>query len=392
MRRIPILVLEKKSDLLTANTLYCLVNSKDLEVHIVSQIHDSSYRYMPGVKGFHYIPASTPVATFLDFIEQVAHKTKAAVLVPTNTEGVTFCIQHVRYLEEFVRLIPLPEKWSFDIAADKGLLAAFMLENAIPSPPTVFNFTQDIETALGGLAFPVLLKPRIGESGLASAFEEPPITVFKDKASLLQFVNERNVGYKYIIQQFVTGYVIGCNVLYKEGRLITYTIQKPLTPTRPFAPSFGIEFIDNKEVITIVDALMSRLKWNGVANLDLMYDTVNHKIQVLEINPRFWLTIIGSMVRANINFPLLACKLALNQPVGSVQPRLGKYIPFGTFVKYRVKSTPDTKVSFGWNEIDLPHFLRMLPVKLYSFYKERLRKVVRRAPERKPKAHVLASQ
>lgn len=392
MHRIPVLVLESDNDLLTANTLYCLVSSNYLEVHIVSRGCDSTFRFLPGIKSYHSSTATVSDAIFLDFIEKIAYKTRAKVLVPTNTSGIDFVIHYKAILERFVQIIPVPNRKAYNIAADKGMLASYMLQNDIPTPLTVFDLTQDLEMALDKLTFPVLLKPKIGESGYSAVLEEPPITVYKDKDSLMSVLNSQKISDKYIIQQYVTGYVIGCNVLYKKGKLITYTIQKSLTSTRPFAPSFGIEFIDNKEVIKIVDALMSKLLWNGVANLDLIYDTQHDRIYILEINPRFWLTIIGSMVRSKVNFPLLACKLALNQPIETTQYKLGKYIPFGTFIKYKARSSMVPKVSFSWSDIDLLHFLNTLPPKLYSFYKERVKNAVLKVLQAKSKADVLAGQ
>lgn len=386
------MVLEYQSDYLTANTIYCLGGSELFEVHLLSRSLNNPYRLLPRVKSFHYFPDDKPESVYLDYIQQVIQRTGSKVLVPTNSPGVNFVIQHKDTLQQFIKIMPIPERWAYDIAADKGLLASFMLENSIPTPPTIFDLTKNLETALDDMVFPVLLKPSFGEGGYALTAEESPITEFKDKSALMSFIKERNIKQKHIIQRFIEGYVVGCNVLYQEGKLIAFTIQKSLTPTRPFAPSIGIEFIESEEAITIVDTLMSKLQWSGVANLDLIYDTQNQKLQILEINPRFWLTLTGSMVRANVNFPSLACQLALDQPIELAPYSLGKYIPLGTYIKYRLSVPQMEKVRFKWKEIDVVYFWKTLLSRAYRIYNEKIQKSHPNDPRLKAKVHKLMTQ
>jgi predicted ATP-grasp superfamily ATP-dependent carboligase len=52
---------------------------------------------------------------------------------------------------------------------------------------------------------------------------------------------------------------------------------------------------------------MASLKWTGLANIDLIYDIRRKQYLVLEINPRYWLTLEGSLF-AGVNFPWLYCQ------------------------------------------------------------------------------------
>ena len=56
--------------------------------------------------------------------------------------------------------------------------------------------------------------------------------------------------------------------------------------------------------------LMKSLNWSGVANIDMIYDQERDLVQVLEINPRYWLTIDASAI-AGVNFTYLYCLNAL---------------------------------------------------------------------------------
>jgi predicted ATP-grasp superfamily ATP-dependent carboligase len=260
----------------------------------------------------------------------------------------------------------LPDAETFKIAADKGLLAEFMINNNIPTPDTIFNLTEDLEENLNKFRFPVLLKPKEGLAG-KNLSGGPGITLFEEKQKLFKFISERNIKSQYIIQSFTEGYVLGCNVLYKDGHLLTYSIQKGLIPaSNKFAPSLGIEFYENEEVISVADQLMSKLRWNGLANIDLIYDIKEQKIKVLEINPRVWTTIIGSMVTAKINFPVLACKLALDMPVEYTPSKVGKYIAVREFLTYNYVNRFNKKVNFNFKDIHIKYTVVTLLPKLLA--------------------------
>ena len=370
MRKVPILLLEYSNYLLTANTLYCLGQYKQFEIHLLSRNAKSPFRFSQLVKSFHYFPKGEPDVSFLDFAKKVTQKTNAKVLVPTSAPSFRFLIQNQEVIEQFIKVIPLPELEAYEIAAEKGKLAKFLLENQIPTPSTLYNLTENLEQQLANFPFPVLLKPKVGSGG-QGALKKPGITRFDDKAKLISFIRQHHLEEGYIIQHFIDGYVIGCNVLYKEGKLVTYTIQKGLVLRDNFACSLGIEFINNHEVVELVDNLMSKLKWNGVANLDLIFDNKNKTVKILEVNPRFWVTVGGSMFTANINFPALVCLMALNQPLENIDYKLGKYIPLSAFVEYKFSSSIVNKVKFSWKEIDSRHYFSNFIPRVYNLYSQK---------------------
>ena len=56
---------------------------------------------------------------------------------------------------------------------------------------------------------------------------------------------------------------------------------------------------------------MQTLNWSGVANVDVRFDYKTKQCMVLEINPRFWLSVEASEI-AGVNFPYLYCLSSLN--------------------------------------------------------------------------------
>ncbi len=58
---------------------------------------------------------------------------------------------------------------------------------------------------------------------------------------------------------------------------------------------------------------MKALNWNEVACVDMRRDQETQKVFVLEINGRFWASVVPSFIKAGVNFPLILLKLSLGE-------------------------------------------------------------------------------
>ena len=350
MKKLTVLVLEGEYRL-TAAVLFCLSRAPEVVIHLVSHEAGSPFRYSRYVRSHHHLARPALDAEFLAFVTQLVGRVSAQVLLPVDVEGMRFAIAQRAALEAVVRVLPLPSADAYEIAADKSLLASFMQQHHIPGPQSITDLGADLPAQLAGLRFPVLLKPTDGAGGRG-------ILLFQEARELLAYVAGLPPGGKYLIQTYLEGYDIDCNVLYQDGRRLAHSIQRGLlAAASAYAPTQAIEFVQNCAVLAVVDRLMGALRWNGVAHLDLRYDAVSEEINVIEINPRFWLTVVGSAVKAKINFPVLACRAALGQPVAEAPFALGRYIPFTNFLKYKYASRAPNKVPFTFRDTSLLGFL-----------------------------------
>ena len=76
-------------------------------------------------------------------------------------------------------------------------------------------------------------------------------------------------------------------------------------------------------VLDVVARMVAAFNWNGVAHVDLR-DVVDGHIEIIEVNPRFWGSVLGSL-HAGINFPDLACQAGLGVAVGAYSYALRQY-------------------------------------------------------------------
>lgn len=243
-------------------------------------------------------------------VEKWAKRWNADVVLPIDVPGIEQAIQARGHLEGRVRLAPLPRAEMFQTANDKGDFAKLLLQHELPHPATTLlaGDASDRERA-ALIEFPALVKPRRSSNGIG-------ICYFERREDLLDLLAKRpEYGAGCVLQTHVPGMDIDCSVICQGGRIVASTIQRAKGyESAAFRPAGVIEFIEHERVLNLVSRLVEIMDWNGVAHLDLRIDRRNDEILLIEMNPRFWGSLLGSLY-AGVNFAAIACRLALGLPV-----------------------------------------------------------------------------
>ena len=143
-----------------------------------------------------------------------------------------------------------------------------------------------------------------------------------------KFEEVRNHYPEPMIQEFIPhGGAYGVSMLYASGvpkaSFTHKTIREfPLTG----GPSTLREGVSYPEIEQHAEALLTNLKWNGVAMVEYRVDSRNNHPKLMEINPRFW----GSLetgVFSGVDFPYLLFKLGTEGEVEDCfEYRLGRRV------------------------------------------------------------------
>ncbi len=258
-----------------------------------------------------------------DAIAGVIRQHHIDVILPIEMEWLAPDDDKRLALSNLAALTPVLDAETFEIANNKWLLLELLRTHGIPTPPTVLcTLDSDFEQRINQLEFPVLVKP-------VTAWGGEGIRRFEDLAQLREFLaqnKEQPIKNRYIVQSFLTGYVIGLNMLCRDGQMLAYTMQRGfIANPQKYAAAAAIEFIEHQEALEVGQTLAAVLKYNGVANVDMFYDAQEERIRVLELNARFWGSLRGSYV-AGVPFPYLACLAALNIPFPVPEYALTRYI------------------------------------------------------------------
>lgn len=236
------------------------------------------------------------------------------MILPVTEEGSSFVLKHRGSISAHSAIPNLPGQKQLDIVQDKLHTAEFLAEHGLPTPRTVLltsdrpsSYTADHE---------VLVKPRFGSGGEG-------ITRFQDHATAWKQTQGKANERELIVQEYIPGTDIDCSVYCENGMIKAHTIQKRLQYIKrdQYKPSRSIEFLSDIKVYQLISEFISKINWNGVAHIDLRYDADNNKLYILEINGRYWTTLLGS-AHVGINFPLIHGGLI---PTGQVFIGVGRY-------------------------------------------------------------------
>jgi len=301
---------------------YSNVGMPEVVVHILSGERWSPTRFSRYCRTYTFRQIGPDDDSRLDVVAEVVKKHSIDVLLPTETEWISFAVANREALSTFVAVAPLPDPENFRIANNKWLLAQCLEANQIPSPPTVLVTYDDLfESKLHDMAFPVLLKPTMAWGGEG-------IERFEDLPALKRYLQQRDrseIEGQFIVQTLLPGSVVGVNVLSLDGRMLATTMQRGIIPnTQKYAAAGAIEFIKEDGFAAIAQRLVSALGWSGFANVDTLHDSQDDQLKILEINARFWGSLRGSLV-AGVSFPYLACLAALDIPFPMPDYELARY-------------------------------------------------------------------
>jgi predicted ATP-grasp superfamily ATP-dependent carboligase len=325
-----VLIPEGESNL-TLFVMHAFADIPDVELHILSNERWAPARFSRYCNTYRFKQTGSSDEERFNAVAEVARQTQADVLLPIETEGIKFVATKRQELSQLLAVVPVPNFESFEIADNKWSLAQFMQEKNIPGPPTILcTLDHDFERQLRTLVFPVLLKPSIGWGGEG-------MRRFEDLQQLQKFLEKQPVEQikdKYIIQSFLTGYVIGLNVLCREGEILAYTLQRGFIPNldQKYGPAAAVRYIKRDDALEVGQRFLAALNWSGYANIDMFYDTRKNQVTILEVNARFWGSLRGTYV-AGVNFPYLACLAALDIPFPVPDYELTQYIHPKTAIK-----------------------------------------------------------
>lgn len=323
VNELSVLVIDGESTFARAVVL-CLSAVPAVRVHVLSRSNRAPLRFSRRLASFHtWDGIHSPSAS--QECARIAQRVGADLCLAADDAAIKFLACEREHLP--VGCAPVPLLASLDVVSDKWEFACFLDAHKFPQPATTLCSTGPAaEERIRALRFPALIKPRIGGNGIG-------IRQFNDPNTLLSYLFDYPDAWdRNILQTVIAGRDIDCSVLCEHGRVLAYTIQRGFTRADSFQPPGGIEFVDDPRVLSIVSNLMAVLEWNGIAHVDLRDEEGSSQVKVLEVNPRFWGSVLGSL-HAGVNFPYLACLAGMDQPFLAPKFHSCRYVAGATAVR-----------------------------------------------------------
>lgn len=214
---------------------------------------------------------------------------KIDLVVPADMR-CTIALAHVR-----TRIAPAsvafgPDPDTIEKLHNKWRFSEFLKAQDLPHPDTLL-LNDASELAQQNIEYPVIVKPPAGENGEG-------IQRIDSENALRAYLDDTTEGSRLpcLVQRFIDGKDIDISLLADHGKLLAWTIQQ-----RNEHQPGTICFFEHPEVYRIAKHIVEAANYTGVAHLDMRIDRRTGYVYTIELNPRFWGSLLWSFW-AGVNF------------------------------------------------------------------------------------------
>jgi D-aspartate ligase len=337
------------------HVLGCLAQARDMDVHLLSHEADVMSRYSRLKKSFHVID---PAQDYLVYLKEFCSRVAVDLILPVDMNAILYFADHREAAGRIARVCLLDDLQDLCDVDDKGILADFLQAHHLPHPQSITS-PGEFNKVISQFPMPALVKPRTSGNGEG-------ISKYADRAELERLVAMNPHFFDgYMIQEYMDGDDVDCSMLCRDGIVLAHTTQKSLyVSAKPYQPAEGIEFVHDPQVHDLAVRLAKTLRWNGIIHVDMRRRAANGQVEIIEINPRFWGSICGSL-HAGVNFPQLACFAGTGREIPSTQYLDIKYMNAASMMKRILRNLPVTHLTRETNFLSmlqdpLPNLMKLL--------------------------------
>lgn len=226
---------------------------------------------------------------FVHLTNKRAAKTPEVVLIPFDCAGMRLAARIRSRLK--LNMIPTPVLETLNMFDDKWTFYKFCVENSLLVPETRFIGTKhdmNFDATTTQLGLPFILKPT-GESGSLG------VQIIESRHQFKKNILD-NPNYEFgrlIAQRYIAGTDMGISLLSVNGRLCSYSVQRPT--------GAQFDFVANAYLHEVASKICQTSNYDGVMHVDVRLEIETGKLFLIESNPRFWASLTAS-VWCGMNF------------------------------------------------------------------------------------------
>lgn len=246
-------------------------------------------------------------SAFVDLLMEIGSQLRRkAVLFPCLDEWVFAVARHRKKLEEYF-LLPFSELDTIERILDKNLLYRKCEERKIPIPRTFYLNERNAGEIASEIGFPCILKPAL-QREFTNEFGEKVFRIESREEFLA--LAERAARHPLLAQEIVGAGIDSfyslCSYIGRDGQAKGVFVGRKL---EQFPADFGTAcLVDSRYVEEIIERgtdVLSRFGYQGVSEVEFIYDERDRDFKLLDINTRVWKW-IGLPIRAGVDLPWLA--------------------------------------------------------------------------------------
>ncbi len=243
---------------------------------------------------------------FIDEMLSIVKENQYDVIIPVRDETTSLFSKHKEELSNHTKLY-LSNYDSIKRLRDKGETIKLAQKCKVPVPETYFPEDTKIEEIKRRVSYPALIRPRISSGARGICCVE----------SMKEFDESyHKVKGEYgepIIQEYVShdGGHFSIGVLFNEAsELMAVHVYKELKqyPING-GPAVTAVSVPKEDWVDTMLQILKDANWVGPAHMDVLYDSASNEPKLLEVNPRFWMS-LNLSIKSGVDFPYLIYKLA----------------------------------------------------------------------------------
>src|SRR5436190_7544187 len=259
---------------------------------------------------FLYTSPKRDVSRFVDDVNRYARRFGADYVFPTSEAAIMACSQHQDDLN-CIALIPRRQDIDVVFSKSKTLTLAQSLGIPVPNTVHVTAETPDLLDSLS-LTFPVAIKSANSEVIRDGRATTSTKTAYPLNRSALEHECRSRLanGQSVLVQEFIDGYGVGVSGLFSEGRPEALLAHRRIRESDPTGgPSAVAETIElEPHLLNPTVALFEAIGFTGPAMAEYKVDRRSGKAYLMEINGRFWGSVLLASA-AGLDLPYLLWKM-----------------------------------------------------------------------------------
>jgi len=261
-------------------------------------------------------PGKEPEA-FYTWLVKTIQENSVEVLFPMDDNVMDVVIAHKEELQKICRML-LPDANDYKIASDKGLAVVAAQRSGLDCPETWVPEDEDellnLEAYVAEITFPLVIKPRKSNGSRG-------IVVVNKREEFVERYLQVHQRFQFpLIQEYISPgpRFDVCLLFNNRSQLRASFVQEEL---RHFpldrGPSTVQKSVWRPDLVELAAGLLKDLNWQGIAEVEFMYDEKDGKLKFMEINPRFWNSLYLSIL-SGVDFPWLLYQLIMEGDVSEV--------------------------------------------------------------------------
>lgn len=293
------------------------LGEKGFEVHCGEEFRNNLTSFSRYVK--HRIIYPSPekepnefIATLLKLVENERYD----VIIPVRDETTSLLSKHKNEFSKYTNLYIADYK-IIDKLRNKGETVKIAIECNIPVPKTYFPEDIDINEIKKRVEYPALIKPRVSSGARGIRYVD---SLEKFDEIYNQVKNDYG---EPIIQEYINHdgghYSIGALFNDNSEPVAIHVYKEIKQYPINGGPAVTAISVEKKKWVDNMLQILTNVGWKGPAHMDVLYDLSSNTPRLLEINPRFWMS-LNLSIKSGVDFPYLLYQLANKKEMEEMNP------------------------------------------------------------------------